>query len=621
MKIYELEDADLAKKVSGYHKTAKDASSKWREGAKEDFNFQAGHQWDESDVQKLENEHRPYLTFNRCDVLIASIQGLEANQRNEVKFNPREKGDTALSDAISQVIDWCRTYAEIDNEEAQVFHDQLVCGMGWSETRIDYDEDLNGKIMQEQVDAREMYWDNTACKRNLKDAGWVVRAKKMSVDEITETWPESDIALSESFEIDDDNYVEYNNPTDAYNEEIGGQKSQKTRPVVLQFQWYEKEPVYRIIGDQTGRIIEIEEDRFKKLKDFFDSKGMRYLKQSKRKYYEAFVCGNTLLEKKECASQIGFTFKCVTGKHDRINNEFYGIIRLAKDPQKWANKFFSTFIDIIDSNSKGGVMFETGAVADVRKFEETWSRADVAIQTNPGALSQGKIQPKPVAQYPNAVDRLMQYAVQSIYDVTGVNLEMLGAVDRNQPGVVETARKKSAYTILAHFFDAYSNFKKGNGILLLEFIKNYLPSSVIERVLEPELAPITQQIKEMEMRGLDVIVTESPYSENMKEITWSFMMNVLPGMMKMGLPIPPEILEYSPLPATLTAKWQQLIEERKNNQEAEMQKQLDIKGRMAEVAKTEGLAKSSEARTVKTMEEAKQLALETEFTKNIMGGA
>jgi hypothetical protein len=276
--------------------------------------------------------------------------------------------------------------------------------------------------------------------------------------------------------------------------------------------------------------------------------------------------GSTLLEKKESPCQSDFTFKCITGKRDHIYKQWYGLIRLMKDPQKWSNKFFSQFMDIVASNAKGGVIAEEDITTDKRKFEENWAKVDSVNWVSPGVNAQGKIQPKPAAGYPVNTDKLMQFSISSIYQVSGINLEMLGMVDREQAGVVEESRKRSGYTILAPYFDAFKSYKKAAGLARLEYTIKFMPLNRIQEVLEPDLKPVAEMIKRLDTRQVNVIVAESPQSDNNRMIVWAFMSQIVPQLMKMGLPVPPEILEYSPLPAALVVKWQNLIDQQKQGQ-------------------------------------------------------
>lgn len=611
-----MSDEDLVEHITQRQKYARDASDDWRNNAEECYNFVAGHQWDDTEQSKLSDEDRPVITFNRVNVHISAILGMETNQRQETTFYPRENSDTGLTEAISKVTEWGRDYAEIGTEEAASFEDMITSGMGWTETLMDYETDLDGKIIQETVDPFEMYWDPEATKRNLTDAKDVTRAKRMAPREIKDQWPDADISfeMAGDMAVEEEQQLVWSNPADRYGENEQGDTKNKTKQlVVLQHQWYESVPVYRAMNPQTGEMLEISLEKFKERKEQLDAAGIRYIKQKKRRYFQAFIAGTELLEKSPCSSQEGFTFKCITGKRDKIQREWYGLVRLMIDPARWSNKFFSLIIDIMASNSKGGLIVEENTFTDASKAEDEWSSPDSITTVRDGALMKGKIQPKPVAQYPAGIDRMMQFAISSLREVTGLNLEVLGMADRQQANVLEESRKKSAYTILAPFFDSLTNYRKQSGMLYLEFVKEYIPVRRMESVLEDELKQYASQIKKIDLKAMNLVVSEHGQSDNNKALTWAFVNQVLPGLMQLGLPVPPDILEYTPLPAALTEKWKKLIEANRaaKSKPNPMQEKM---GGLALATKAKELEKLV-AETQKIISDAKLKTAQTEETQ------
>lgn len=573
MNLYSLPDNELARKVQSLYKEARSKHNQWRDDAEEDFNFVSGKQWDKEDEDKLKGEGRPIITYNRCNAIISAILGLEANQRMETRFTPRETSDNKIADAVTQAVDWVREYATMESEESMAFEHQLICGMGWNEILMDFETDLDGKICQENVSPFDMEWDWTARKRNLVDAEWVDHAKGMSREKINEQWPEAEVP-DEDFETYEETKAVNVTAGDRYNEKDNTGSSGSKLPKVHRFQWFEGAVVYRIQDPQTGRIVEVSQEKYDTFKDVVEKANAPVLKQRKRVYYEAYVLGNTLLEKALSPCQTGFNFKCDTGKHDEIANTWYGIIRLMKDPQRWSNKFLSTFIDIIDANAKGGLIAETGAFLDQRKAEEDWAKTNSIVFMQNGAVANKRVMPKPTPAYPQGTDNLLKFSISSIYDVAGVNLELLGMADRAQPGMVEESRKKSAYTILAPYFDSHRMFKKYVGLTLLEYVKNYIPAERIAAALQGELASYAPLIKQLDLAQTNVVVSESPQSDNNKAMSWIFIQNILPAMLKMGVPIPPEILDYSPLPGVIVDKWKAMLDPK--NKEGQAQQQMQV---------------------------------------------
>ncbi|NJO33421.1 MAG: hypothetical protein HC869_10015, partial [Rhodospirillales bacterium] len=84
---------------------------------------------------------------------------------------------------------YLRDQCNAEDEESDAFQDTAICGMGWTETRVDYDEDPSGKIVIDRIDPLEMAWDVRAAKRNLVDARRLHRAREIDIAVAREMFP------------------------------------------------------------------------------------------------------------------------------------------------------------------------------------------------------------------------------------------------------------------------------------------------------------------------------------------------------------------------------------------------------------------------------------------------
>jgi hypothetical protein len=575
------ESLGIVKKFNDRKKRAVDHSSQWRRDARKDFDFAAGEQWEESDKQLLREQLRPIITFNRVGPIIDAVAGSEINNRQEVRYIPRTVDDSGVNEMLSEAARWVRDQCDAEDEESDAFMDGVTCGMGWTETRMDYENDLDGEVVIDRIDPLEMWWDPDAKKRNLKDARWIARIKNFTNEDIKATWPDKynevvgevhSNAQSEPLGTG----TNANSPDEYQDSEEkpwDTKPDKKTQPVV-EYQWWERETVYRV--QENGKITEFDSKRFARLKDQLDQTGMKYLKQTRRVYKRAFLSGDVILEQGLCPCETDFTYQCITAKRNRNKNTWFGLVRAMKDPQMWANKFYSQILHVINTNAKGGVIVDENAVDDTRKFEKEWARSDSVIWAKPGAAARGAIQPKPTVPYPTGLDRLMEFAVDAHYSVTGVNLEMLGMADRNQAGVLEYQRREAGLTILGMLFNSLRGYRKSQGRVLLYFITEYISDDRLIRVVGENGAKYVPLAKQDDTMRYDIIVDEAASSPNQKERTFQVMSQILPMIMKTGVPIPPEILDYSPLPESLVTKWKQLIQQQKQGEvPPEVQQQME----------------------------------------------
>lgn len=552
------ESEELLGDIRAAYKEAKKHTANWRTEAVESYDFVAGRQWSEEDRATLEEQNRPMVTFNRMGPYFDAVSGSQINNRQEIKYLPRTTADTKQNEILTEAVRWVYQQTNGADEETEAFYDVLVAGMGWIETQMDYEDNPDGMVRMSRVDPLEMYWDPTAKQKNLLDAKWIQRVKWLSKEEIEDKWPDLEIGVATTPWGDEGETKEPHNASLAFlyreNSTTGyDEKSGKYR--VVQHLYWDKDDIYRVQDPQTGALVKLSAEKFKLAEKMAQAQGfeLRYVKQKAKIYRYAFVVGDKIAEEGEL--KCGFNIKCITGKRDRNTNTWYGLSNVMKDPQRWANKFLAQIMHIVNSNAKGGLLAEEGAFKDIRKAEENWSDPTAIITLKNGGLQ--KIKERQQSQYPAGLDKLLQFAVSSIPDATGINVEFLGAADRQQAGVLEAERKKSAYIILAGFFNSLSAYRKEQGKLLAHFVKEYLNDGRVIRITTDQGEMAVPLNLTDEVIEYDVIVSEAPNSPNLKEEVWGALGQLIPQFLKAGIQIPPEILKFSPLPDDLARSFAQ----------------------------------------------------------------
>jgi hypothetical protein len=157
---------------------------KWRKDAREDFDFEAGEQLSEDDKAILQDAKRPIVIFNRIGTTVDSVAGQEVGNRQEVQFLPRTQGVVKKNELLTSAAKWFRQQCDAEDEESDAFRDMVVCGMGWTETRLDYEDNPEGDPKVDRIDPLEMGWDSGAKKRNLVDKRRVFHIRRdVPIDE------------------------------------------------------------------------------------------------------------------------------------------------------------------------------------------------------------------------------------------------------------------------------------------------------------------------------------------------------------------------------------------------------------------------------------------------------
>lgn len=573
-------------------------ANQWRDEAREAYDFEAGRQWPDDDLKILQDQKRPPVVFNEYLRFLDAVVGFEINNKQEHKFLPAGVEDKGAIDAVNETIRQ-RTDELSANCSTQAFRDAVNCGMGWTSTVMSYQDDFEGIMRDDRMDPLCMGWDMAATKPDLGDGKYRFCYKRYSDDEIVDRWGKE--ALSKIKESATDTTMMEKGVTEGYTfertyhfDDKYKAKDLKKKPwPVVWFQWSTVDTKYmvQLPGDQPQQK-EISEDEFKKLKKQIEPFGIELPSAKIRKtvYRQIYVCGETALEKE---TEIPYwTMLPITGKYDANRGYWFGMARVARDPQMWANKYFSTIMHNISTSGRG-LMMEEDAVGPkgVQDLENDWARADKIKIFAEGALSQGKVKVPDPAPLPHGVVDMMSFSFTAIQQTLGLSVEFMGLAGRTQAGVVEESRRSASVGVLAPFFDSRRSHVKRTGRLKLAFACKYFPDSVFVEVGGPEMARHLPAIRSSNFMKADVKVDEVAMAADQRAAVWSMIVQMLPLLQ--GYEIPPTVMialmRYSPLPASLLDKIEELLSG-PPDKVAEMMKELEVKAKQAQITEDQSKA-------------------------------
>lgn len=552
---------ELVERLRKWEDESRRAHSRWKKHAKEWYDLVAGEQWSQDDKASLLDQMRVPITFNRVGPMIDAVTGAEVLNRQAVVFYGRELGDAQVSEVLTGAADWVRDQCDAEDHESDAFGDLVICGMGWTETFLDYEDSPEGDIKVPRIDPLEMGWDPASKERNLADSRYRYRVRSYDKDTFKAKFGSEiydRVLAAQEQESDDGSRSDVDIAQDEYRNDTGSNQNQRARVTVTQMQWFDLEDGFAVENPQSGMIEAIDKDQYKALVQMALAQQMpppQAAKQKRKTYYQALYAGPVLIEKKQLKCN-HFTLKAMTGKRDRNRGMWYGLVRAMADPQMWANKWLSQLLHIINTNAKGGLLFETGAFANQQKAEKEWARPDSLTELNPGALAGNRVQPKVPPPLPAGLKDLLEFSVESLPQVSGINLEMLGLVQREQAGVLEQQRKRSGYAILAVFFDALRKYRKEQGRVLLDYIQRYISDGRLIRIKGKAGQQYVPLVRQPGVARYDVVVDEAPMSANQKDMVWSMLTQMMPMLKDAPLPMDvwSKLLEYSPLPSSLSAE-------------------------------------------------------------------
>jgi hypothetical protein len=588
----EADDGDLIEKFSRWGRDIDAHQSAWITEARDCFDLVAGEQWSKDEREMLDDALRPHVTFNSVGPVIDAVSGAEIQGRQQVTYLPRQVGASAGNEVLTKGSEWIRDRCDAEQEESDAARDCFICGVGVTETHMDYEEDPDGQVRIDRRDPIEFGQDPSSRKPNYIDARYIRRKKPYSLEEFEEEWPGAapggrDDALGKRVTI-----VE---PKLRYtNGELEENQDELDSVIVTEWQWFEREPYYRVAHPDTGEVVEVSDDDYQEVQAQAQQTGVELggVRQVRRQYYRAFEASGEILHVEKL--DVGeFTYKFMTGKRDRNKGIWYGLVRPMKDPQKYKNKFFSQILHILNTNAKGGLMMEASAAVDQRQFEDSYASPDEISWVADGALSgpNGKrFMIKEPPSFPIGQEKLMEISAAAVQESTGVNKEVLGLADRDQPGVLEHQRKQAAYGILSPFFDSFKRYRKVQGRLMLRMMQLFLPKDTLVRIVGDDgLAQYVPMAIDDEFMKFDVIVDDAPAGPNQKDQAFQILMQLLPILQNADLPpdVWAEFVRYSPLPNALSEKIvQSLMKMAQAQSQPSPQQQLAEQGAQAKIAET-----------------------------------
>lgn len=548
--------------VQQWFRDSSDFSQMWRDKATESYRFyspDSNFHWNADDREILEEQGRPVLSFNRQKPMIDAVAGFEASNGQDVKYIPRHIGAGGATEIYTEAARYFRELTFADDNDSDAFQDATICGYGYTHNAMDYLEDPQGLCTIKRKSPLLHYFDPLSTEYNLRDRNWMIyldfvpkeRARQRFGDIVDEiTAPPSGTGRDQAI------HQLHKTVTKNFGIRWG-------EITILRCEYWLIGEVYLVADPVSGSTFELAPSSLLEkgpdgltMREMFDANGIEYVKTERKAWHTVYVSGSTILQRVEHKNNTP-AINPMTGYRDEIEGIHYGLMEVMKDPAKWSNKFMSSFIDIFQSASKGGLMYESSAVEDVRDLEERWASNDATIALKDGGLH--RVKEREQGQMPAAIDRLLNIAVSAVSDVTKINLEFLGMANRDQSGKVELERKRAVTVVLARLLKNNQSYRRAGGKILLEFMRAFIPSGRLIRIRGPEGDQYQHLIKSPEYITYDVVTDLSPDSESMKAEAWATLKDLLPAMAANGVPIPPSIIKYLPLPESITQEWMNFI--------------------------------------------------------------
>lgn len=401
-----------------------------------------GEQWDAADKAKLDAQGRPTLETNMIFSTVNAILGEHATQRGDIVFKPRANALSDTAHAITKLAGYIQDDNKYEWREAQVFADGVIQDRGYFDVRMDFTDNMMGKIVISVEDPVDILLSPDA--KEYDPATWpeVIKSRWMSIDDIAAQYgPE---AAEKAKKCGTDSGAGYY-----------GQDS--VRFETNRFGEPDHFATVADTEDRKVRNIRVIERQFRKLgmaRFWVDAitGEMKMISESipnERAAQLAQAYGLHIIKK--MASRIRWT---VSVDREVLHDDWspykdftlvpyfpyfrrgkpVGAVRNLLKPQEHLNKIESQTLHIVNTTANSGWAVEAGSLVNMTEqdLEQRGAETGLVLVYRSGRQAPEKIQPN---QIPTGLDRIAAITRESVRVISGVSDALLGSAGPEVSGV------------------------------------------------------------------------------------------------------------------------------------------------------------------------------------------
>jgi len=635
--LNKAEELTLAKQQWDCYTRARDhGHEEYVEMAQKCDAYYRGQQWDDFDMQQLDDQGRPALTINTILPTINAVLGEQSTKKADIQFKPRGGGNQEVADVLTMVYQQIADNNKLDWIENQVFSDGLIQDRGWFDVRIDFSDHIRGEVRIESKDPLDILIDPDAKHYDPRTWNEIFETKWMSLDEIEEVYgqdkadklrilAETGTTLgADSMEYEEERYGD----TDEHNygQQFPGDpdNARMLRSIrVIERQYYRLKDCMFYLDPVTGDMREVPYNWSKKKREqFADQFGLDILEKTVRKVRWT-VTADTVVLFDDWSPYKHFTLVPYFPYFRR--GKPFGMVRNLLSPQEQLNKITSQELHIVNTTANSGWIVENGSLSGMTAddLEEHGAETGLVLEFNRGSTPPAKIPPN---QIPTGLDRLGQKAAANIKQISGITDAMLGMDSAEVSGVAIQQKQNRGSTLLQVPLTNLAKTRQYLAESILDLVQSFYTEERIIQVTDEEdpykprksmrvnqMTPEGQVVNDLQLGEYDVVVSQAPARDNFDEMQFAEAI----ALRQVGVPIPDDmIVEYSHM--SRKADIADRIRKQQGTapptqQQIEMQKfqmESQIRAAQLEIAKLE--AEVANIQTAAALNAAKVDQIETE---------
>ena len=566
--LSKAEELTLAKNQWNCYTRARDAGHEdYIDMAKKCDAYYRGEQWDEFDMQQLDDQGRPALTINTILPTINAVLGEQSTKKADIQFKPRGGGNQDVADVLTKVYQQIADNNKLEWVENQVFSDGLIQDRGYFDVRIDFSDHIMGEVKVEAKDPLDILIDPDAKHYDPRTWNEIFESKWMSLDEVEEVYgqdkadrlrmlAETGTTLgADSMEYEEERYGDTDDHNYGQQFPNDPENSRMLRSIrVIERQHYKLKDCMFYLDPVTGDMRDIPYSWTKKKREqFADQFGLDMLTKTVRKVRWT-VTADTVVLFDDWSPYKNFTIVPYFPYFRR--GKPFGMVRNLLSPQEQLNKITSQELHIVNTTANSGWIVESGSLSGMTAddLEEHGAETGLVLEFNRGSNPPAKIPPN---QIPTGLDRLGQKAAANIKQISGITDAMLGMDSAEVSGVAIQAKQNRGSTMLQVPLTNLAKTRQYLAESILGLVQTYYTEERIIQITDEsdpykartplrvnEMTPEGEVINDLQLGEYDVIVSSAPARDNFDEMQFAEAIS----LRQAGVPIPDDmIVEYSHL--------------------------------------------------------------------------
>lgn len=589
--------------------------------------FFAGDQWSKADKAALNAVRRPSLTINKIISTMSNVMGEQIYNRSEISFRARNGANPKTADTLTKVFKYISDSNQLDWKRSDMFADGIIGSRGFLDIRMKFDENMNGDVVIENVNPKNVLIDPDADQYDPDTWNEVITTKWLTVDEINLLYSSGDASLlkgkgESAFPYGYDSIDTYRDRFAGEHAWIGSMygfegESNVNRCIrVIERQYRKLDKQLHYVYPKTGESRPVpeswDEGRVQWLAQEF---GLQIIKKLVRRIRWTVTADNVVLHD-DWSPYKHFTI-IPYFPYFRYGKTI-GLVENLIDPQELLNKAESQNLHIVNTTANSGWKIKAGALVNMspEELEERGAETGLVMEINGDPDKDAvKITPNSV---PTGHDRLAYKGEEHIKGISGVPDSAMGFDREDVAAKAIEKKKQSSKTNLVKPLDSLIRTDFMIARNTLDLVQEYMSDERILTITKDSVTGETEDVGINQMVNGDIVndltlgeygivVSSVPARETLEDSEFEQMVAL---RKELGVKIPDHIL----INASRLRNKAEVIKSMQGDEETpegKLRKQLALRAEIAAVLKEEGESKVKHADADLRTAKAEQLRAET----------